>query len=142
MPGPSNYYPGVYRGTVFSNRDPLNQGRLRLKVPQLFADQHTEWAWPLDHEGLLGQTPEVGQGIWVMFEGGDPAYPVWMGTFGATKYAGSEVYLPTLEPGVYPDTIERTDFRSKTGLLNVTATLIAMAEKIEELEQRITALEA
>jgi hypothetical protein len=34
------------------------------------------------------------------------------------------------------------DLRSKTGLLNVTATLVAMAEKMEELEQRIADLEA
>lgn len=23
--------------------------------------------------------PEVGSGVWIMFEGGDPSYPVWMG---------------------------------------------------------------
>lgn len=26
-------------------------------------------------------TPNVGEGVWVMFEGGDSDYPVWMGTF-------------------------------------------------------------
>jgi len=141
MPGPSNYYPGVYRGTVFSNKDPLSQGRLRLKVPQLFADQNTEWAWPLDSAGIIGQAPEVGQGVWVTFEGGDPAYPIWMGTFGASKYLGTEVYLAGLPAGSHPETIQTADVRNKFGALDVTATLLAMAEKIEELEQRIADLE-
>jgi len=26
--------------------------------------------------------PRIGQNVWIMFEGGDPEFPVWMGVFG------------------------------------------------------------
>jgi hypothetical protein len=64
-----------------------------------------------------------------------------MGTFGTSKYLSSEVYLKGLPTGSHPDTIQTLDVRNKLGALDVTATLLAMAEKIEELEQRIANLE-
>lgn len=30
---------------------------------------------------LQHQTPQIGEGVWVMFEGGDSDHPVWIGTF-------------------------------------------------------------
>jgi hypothetical protein len=80
--GNARFY-GVYRGVVYSSDDPLNLYRLQLKVPQILADQHTEWAWPVEKPGISTSIPSVGQGVWVMFEGGDPSYPIWTGTFGA-----------------------------------------------------------
>ena len=80
--GNARFY-GIYRGVVYSSDDPLNLHRLQLKVPQILADQHTEWAWPVEKPGVTTNTPKVGQGVWVMFEGGDPSYPIWAGTFGA-----------------------------------------------------------
>ena len=76
---------GLYRGVVFSNTDPLGQGRLRLKVPQVLADQITDWVWVKNTPGVTSSPPEVGAGVWVLFEGGDPSFPVFVGTFGATK---------------------------------------------------------
>lgn len=75
---------GLYRGVVFSNTDPLGQGRLRLKVPQVLADQITDWVWVKNTPGVTSSPPEVGAGVWVLFEGGDPSFPVFVGTFGAT----------------------------------------------------------
>lgn len=69
---------GVYRGVVFSTDDPLSKNRIRVKIPQILADNPTQWAWPV---GLVGAIPSVGQGVWVQFEGGDPSYPIWQGTF-------------------------------------------------------------
>ena len=40
------------------------------------------WAVPcLPAGGLQGQFqfPAIGTGVWVEFEGGDPAYPIWAG---------------------------------------------------------------
>lgn len=33
------------------------------------------------------EVPEVNQGVWVMFEGGDPNFPIWMGIY--TKKTGA-----------------------------------------------------
>jgi hypothetical protein len=36
------------------------------------------WAMPC-REYQSGRMPPVGTQVWVMFEGGDPSNPVWMG---------------------------------------------------------------
>jgi len=77
---------GKYRGFVADNADPDKRGRLRLRVPALFADETTDWALPcLPFGGVADQglflVPEVGAQVWVEFEGGDRSHPVWTGTF-------------------------------------------------------------
>lgn len=37
---------------------------------------------PVPQHVLTTPTPAPGSGIWVMFEGGDPSQPVWVGTLG------------------------------------------------------------
>jgi hypothetical protein len=69
---------GIYRGIVTHNLDPLKKNRIRMNIPQVLGDQVTNWAWGFNEFSA----PKIGQGVWVMFEGGDPAYPVWMGSFG------------------------------------------------------------
>lgn len=72
---------GVYRGQVVDDKDPADKRRLRLLVPQVLGDQVTGWAWEQE-AGLRTTLPSVGQGMWVQFEGGDPSFPVWVGSFG------------------------------------------------------------
>lgn len=72
---------GVYRGIVQSNTDPLNKGRLKLQVPQVLGEAVTGWAWPIEQPGVARTLPEIGVGVFVMFEGGDPSFPLWIGTF-------------------------------------------------------------
>jgi hypothetical protein len=64
---------GVYRGVVENASDPLQRGRLELRVPQANIDG----LWAL--AGQSGAPPAVGAQVWVMFEGGNPHYPVWFG---------------------------------------------------------------
>lgn len=73
---------GLYRGVVADNNDPINQGRLKLRVPQVLFDQVTDWAWTRNNPGIVATPPAVGHGIWVLFEGGDPSFPIAVGTFG------------------------------------------------------------
>lgn len=72
---------GVYRGVVYDNNDPIGQGRVKLQVPQIFADVPTSWAWGVNQSGVITSTPDVGEGVFVMFEGGDLSFPLWIGTF-------------------------------------------------------------
>jgi hypothetical protein len=78
--GNTRFY-GLYRGIVFRNNDPDSHNRLQVKVPQVFADQPTGWAWPVHTPGAVMVLPNVGDGVWIHFEGGDPSYPVWSGQF-------------------------------------------------------------
>lgn len=75
---------GKYRGTVKSNQDSTNRGRLEVWVPAVMGDEPI-WAMPCvpyagDNMGLYTM-PEPETGVWVEFEAGDPSYPIWVGCF-------------------------------------------------------------
>jgi len=70
---------GIYRGIVSENIDPESLMRLRVQVPAVLGTQEI-WALPCITPGT-SVIPPIGQGVWVMFENGDPARPVWMGTW-------------------------------------------------------------
>lgn len=76
---------GKYRGKVTDNRDPLQSGRIRARVPDVFGDLDTGWAKacvPLGLSKVKGSAlPTVGAGVWIEFEHGDPDYPIWTGCF-------------------------------------------------------------
>lgn len=75
---------GVYRALVTQTADPEGLGRIRAQVPQVLGNQETDWAWPSQPNiaGIVGLDP--GDPVWIMFEGGDIAHPVWVGTWGRT----------------------------------------------------------
>ncbi len=76
---------GKYRGTVVSNVDPQNMGRLSVTVPDVSNIQTSTWAMP--SAALAGgqsgfyAVPPVGSNVWVEFEQGDSDYPIWSGCF-------------------------------------------------------------
>lgn len=74
---------GVYRATVVDNNDPESRLRLRVRVPALTGDAVVGWVWPCLPAVAPADVvlPQPGDGVWVMFEGGEPDYPVWMGVF-------------------------------------------------------------
>lgn len=69
---------GLYLGTCVDNADPQQRLRLRLQIPQLLGTAVTNWAEACVPVGGT-DTPEAGATVWVMFMGGDPNYPVWIG---------------------------------------------------------------
>jgi hypothetical protein len=73
---------GIYRAIVESNEDQEGNGRLQVVIPAI-SDQLKHWAVPCvpyagDGVGFF-TLPEKDTNVWVMFEGGDISYPVWMG---------------------------------------------------------------
>lgn len=74
---------GRYRGEVVDVDDPKGVGRVRVRVPQVLSDVDSGWAlpaFPATGQGAgMFAVPPVGAGVWVEFEDGDPARPVWVG---------------------------------------------------------------
>lgn len=74
---------GKYRGTVSDNKDPLMLGRVKASVPDVLGDSDSGWAMPCFPFGGSGMgfyaVPDVGAGVWIEFEHGDPDYPIWSG---------------------------------------------------------------
>jgi uncharacterized protein involved in type VI secretion and phage assembly len=78
---------GKFRGKVTDNRDPLMEGRVRAKVPDVYGDNESGWAKPaLPYFGKnvgLFLIPPTDASVWFEFEHGDPDYPIWAGGFWA-----------------------------------------------------------
>ncbi|MGO9079694.1 MAG: phage baseplate assembly protein V [Streptosporangiaceae bacterium] len=77
---------GKYRGSVVVNVDPLLQGRLMVRVPDVFGILPSSWALPCvplagPQMGTSFVPPPVGSSVWVEFEQGDPQMPIWVGCF-------------------------------------------------------------
>jgi hypothetical protein len=79
MNDPINRHYGVYRAIVKDNKDPQNQRRLKVSITQTTGSEITEWVWP---SNATAKPPAIGQGVYILFIGGDPEYPIWIGTFG------------------------------------------------------------
>lgn len=92
---------GKYRGIVTDNQDPLMQGRIKAKVPDIFGDQDSGWALPaLPYAGNqvgLFLIPPVNASVWVEFERGDPEYPIWTGCFWASGEVPASPALPAIK---------------------------------------------
>ena len=88
-------YFGKFRGMVMNNVDPMQMGRLLVQVPDVLGLAMSSWAMPC--VPLTGQQtgtfflPQVGTGVWVEFEQGNPDYPIWVGGFW-----GSAAEVPAL----------------------------------------------
>jgi uncharacterized protein involved in type VI secretion and phage assembly len=91
---------GKYRATVADAADPENRGRLRLRIPAVLgAEVVSGWALPCAPYGGSADRgfffiPEKDSTVWVEFEGGDPDYPVWVGTFWGKPGGQTEVPKP------------------------------------------------
>lgn len=75
---------GKYRGVVVDQNDPIQVGRLQVKVPEIHGSDAV-WAWPCVPYAGKGvgwfMLPPVNAGVWVEFEAGDPSRPIWVGCF-------------------------------------------------------------
>lgn len=90
----SKYY-GKFRGTVLQNVDPEQIGRIQVMVPDVSGLLPSSWAMPCvpfaGKQSGVYVVPQIGAGVWIEFEQGDPDYPIWSGGFW-----GSAAEVPAL----------------------------------------------
>lgn len=98
-------YYGKYRGTVINNIDPEQRGRIMAMVPDVLGFTPSSWALPCvpvagKAEGFFA-VPQVGAGVWIEFEQGDPDYPIWVGGFWgiAAEVPPLALVPPPIPPG-------------------------------------------
>ena len=76
-------YFGKHRGVVVSNEDPMREGRLLVQVGDVGGVIPTSWAtacFPVTGIQMgVFMIPQIGAGVWVEFEQGDPDKPIWTG---------------------------------------------------------------
>ena len=74
---------GKYRGAVLNNIDPLGRGRIIVEVPDALGLSPSAWAEacaPLAGvQSGVYLVPQIGAGVWIEFERGDPGFPIWTG---------------------------------------------------------------
>lgn len=98
---------GSYYGIVVDNQDPKQVGRVKVKVPQITDDQVIDvWARPKSIAGTdsgFFAVPEVGGGVWVEFEFGNPRYPVYNGGWWAAPQSGDPESPQEAQGDDYPN---------------------------------------
>jgi uncharacterized protein involved in type VI secretion and phage assembly len=100
----ARYY-GKYRGTVINNIDPEQRGRIMAMVPDVLGITPSSWAMPCvpmagKQQGVF-MVPQIGAGVWIEFEQGDPDYPIWTGGFWgvAAEVPALALAPPAIPPG-------------------------------------------
>jgi uncharacterized protein involved in type VI secretion and phage assembly len=109
MSDPKRFF-GKYRGTVINNVDPMQIGRIQAMVPDVSNVIPSSWAMPcFQVTGKQMGTwllPQIGTGVWVEFEQGDPDYPIWSGCWYGSA---AEVPAPALAaPPAVPNFVMQT----------------------------------
>lgn len=104
MKSPRKYF-GKFRGTVFNNIDPEQRGRIQAIVPAVSNIIPCSWAMPCvpmagKEQGFF-MVPQLGSGVWMEFEEGDPDKPIWVGGFWGVVAEVPKLALapPAIPPG-------------------------------------------
>lgn len=132
----TKYY-GKYRGTVIQNVDPEQMGRIQAMVPDVSGLLPSSWAMPcVPIAGKSSGTfvvPQIGAGVWIEFEQGDPDYPVWTGGFWgsaaevpALALAGNPASPSIVLASGLQNIIAISDLPGPTGGIMLTSTTGAM----------------
>ncbi len=111
----SKRFAGKFKGTVVENVDPLQQGRLKVRVPDVLGADACIWAHsasPLAGRGMgMYFIPPNDSGVWIEFEQGDPDSAVWTGC-----WRGSSSDVPsdgTAAPARNPPIVIQSETNNK-----------------------------
>jgi len=130
-------YYGKYRGTVLQNIDPEQRARIQVMVPDVSGLLPSSWAMPC--VPIAGKSmgtfmvPQIGAGVWVEFEQGDPEYPIWTGGFWgmaaevpALALAGNPASPSLVFQSGLQNTLSISDLPGPTGGIMLKSTTGAM----------------
>lgn len=102
-------FPSIYRGIVEDNKDPENRGRCKVRVPFMhgeltYSPSLLPWArqvspFPINERRGISNVPDIGDIVWVLFEGADKSFPVY---FGGT-YGSGDVKATTDKVVIYTE---------------------------------------
>jgi hypothetical protein len=137
---------GMYRGVVLDTKDPQGHRRIKVAIPQLTDAAKSDWAWPTEVSNVKSEVPAIGSGVWVMFEGGDPSYPIWVGTFGKPT-SGKNINIKNIPDSTSLSGLDGTHIiteRTVSGTTEVdlVATILALANKVKTLETNLAAVKS
>ena len=129
---------GLYRGYVENRIDPMNLGRVQVRVPSLYGAVESDekvstaslpWAVPGSlncASNKAGQflIPPVGSIVWVMFEDADPRKPVYFGGVFTTAEGDNPVSPIMSSPSQYvvfktPDEEGYITYDTKEGVMTI-----------------------
>jgi hypothetical protein len=122
-------YYGKYRATVFNNVDPELRGRIQAIVPDVLGLVPSTFALPcLPAAGKSSGAffvPEIGAGVWIEFEQGDPDYPIWTGCFWGVS---AEVpLLGVASPPPTPNMVLETTGKNSVTVFGLPAAGVALS---------------
>lgn len=106
-----NYY-GKFRAIVTNNEDKEGRGRIKVQCPSVLGDYESAWCMPCipfltNDEGFF-KVPNVGDGVWIEFEGGQLNKPIYVGGW----------FNPKRQPqDKYEDSLHQFCLRTKKGHL-------------------------
>jgi phage baseplate assembly protein gpV len=115
-------YYGAYQGFVFDNKDPEVKGRVRVRVPGIYAESPEIWALPRGMFGGKGSgfyaIPQIEDPIFVTFQNGNTDFPMWeYGWYGngdGPKPKSEKVYVFQSPSG------HRLEFDDDTKIVTIT----------------------
>lgn len=98
-PDVRNQFPGIYRARIEYDLDPLKRGRVKFRIPHIHGIPGETDSWletfdlPWAEPGFMMTgpdmgsftTPIIGSTVYIMFEGGDPNFPVYFGGLHGVK---------------------------------------------------------
>ena len=83
---------GKYRAEVLDINDPLKRGRVKVKCESIMPNKpELGWAESCLPAGIF-TLPRVGDYVWIEFEGGDIALPIWVGIMPTRAYVKEFIF--------------------------------------------------
>ena len=89
-----------YRAIVTNNNDPEHWGRIKVKCPSVLGDYESAWCMPCvpflcNDEGFF-KVPNIQDGVWIEFEGGNLSKPIYVGGWFNPKRQPHDKYKEAL----------------------------------------------